>query len=166
MSQKKKLLIFTDTYEKQVNGVQISLRELTKHLSEELEISIISADRFSTIPCPTYREVRISVVTPRHIMQIIKKEKPDSIHIATEATVGFSAARACKKLSLPYTSAFHTKIPEYIHLRIPFIQEEWVHKTLQYIHDGSARIFVSNENMKHYLLDHGYARDQICVLPF
>lgn len=165
MIKRKKLLIFTDTYPSMVNGVQTSLNELQKNL-HTIHVEVISADQFYNIPFPTYREVRLSVVTPRHIMRIIEAQKPDYIHIATEWTIGFSAARACQKHNIPYTSAFHTKLPEYIHLRSRMIQEDWIHRALQYIHQSSKRIFVSSTNMRDYLKENGYSREKISVLPF
>ncbi len=166
MSEKKKLLLFTDTYAEQVNGAKVTLEELVHHIWDDVELVIVSADRFLTVPFPTYIEVRFAIVTPNHISRIIKKEKPDMIHIVTEWTIGFAAARACKKLWIPYTSAFHTKFPEYIALRMPFIGEKYVHKALHYIHDGATRIIVSNNSMKTYLEENNYPKEKILTIPF
>ena len=84
MTQKLKLLLFTDTYAHQVNGAKVTLEELTRNCSTDIEIVIVSTDDFSSIPFPTYAEVRFAMVTPRRISAIIKKEKPDMIHIVTE----------------------------------------------------------------------------------
>ena len=98
MKHKKKLLIFTDTYAHQVNGAKVTLEELSRNTGKNTEIVIVSADDFHTVPFPTYTEVRFAMVTPRKIRSIIKEEKPDMIHIVTEGTIGFAAARACQKL--------------------------------------------------------------------
>lgn len=166
MSKKKKLLLFTDTYAHQINGAKVTLEELARNCSKNIEIVIISADDFLTIPFPTYTEVRFAMVTPRHISSIIKKERPNMIHIVTEWTIGFAAARACQKLGIPYTSAFHTKFPEYIAIRMPFIEEKIVHKALRYIHDAASRIIVSSEAMRMYLEKNNYSREKIEVIPF
>lgn len=166
MAQKKKLLLFTDTYAHQVNGAKVTLEELAKNCPKNTEIVIISTDDFFSIPFPTYEEVRFAMVTPRHISKIIKKEKPDMIHIVTEWTIGFTAARACQKLKIPYTSAFHTKFPEYIALRMPFIEEKIVHTALRYIHNAASHIIVSSESMRSYLIKNNYSRKKIKVIPF
>ncbi len=127
MTHKKKLLIFTDTYEHQVNGAKVTLEELARNMGKRNEIVIVSGDDFQSVPFPTYAEVRFAIVTAKKISSIIQEEKPDMIHIVTEGTIGFAAARACQKLSIPYTSAFHTKFPEYIAIRFPFIEEKLVH---------------------------------------
>jgi glycosyltransferase involved in cell wall biosynthesis len=88
------------------------------------------------------------------------------IHIVTEGMIGFAAARACQKLSIPYTSAFHTKFPEYITLRVPFIEEKLVHRVLRLIHKGSSEIIVSSDAMRQYLEKNAYAKDKIKVIPF
>ncbi|MBP9779407.1 glycosyltransferase family 1 protein [Candidatus Gracilibacteria bacterium] len=166
MPERSKLLLFTDTYAHQVNGAKVTLEELTHNCPENIEIVIVSTDDFSSIPFPTYAEIRFAMVTPRKISSIIKKEKPDMIHIVTEGTIGFAAARACRKLKIPYTTAFHTKFPEYIALRIPFIQEKIVHKALHYIHGGASHILVSSPVMQVYLEDNSYPKDKIAVIPF
>ncbi len=166
MTPKKKLLLFTDTFDSQVNGAKVTLEELVRHLGETIEIVIVSADDFFAIPFPTYREIKFPIVTPYRITSIIEKEKPDMIHIVTEGTLGFATARACQKLGIAYTSAFHTKFPEYISLRMPFIEEKIVHKTLRFIHGPSSKIIVSSKEMKLYLEKNAYPREKIMVIPF
>jgi hypothetical protein len=129
-------------------------------------VIIVSADAFHSIPFPTYTEVRFAIVTPRRIEQLIREYQPDMIHIATEGTIGFAAARACQKIGASYTSAFHTKFPEYISLRLPFVEEKYVHRALRYIHDSSACIIVSSTNMQDYLEKNYYPKEKISVIPF
>ena len=164
---KQKLLIFTDTYAEQVNGAKVTLEELARNIDKkDIEIIIVSADDFHSIPFPTYSEVRFALVTPRKISKIIREEKPDMIHIVTEGTIGFAAARACQKLDIPYTSAFHTKFPEYISLRMPFVEEKYIHKGLRYLHDAASKIIVSSASMKEYLISNKYAFKKIKIIPF
>ena len=166
MKKRKKILIFSDTYAHQINGAKVTLEELTRNSRGEVDIVIVSGDDFRSVPFPTYAEVRFAMVTPRRIGAIIRQEKPDMIHIVTEGTIGFAAARACQKLHIPYTSAFHTKFPEYIALRIPFIGEKYVHKALHFIHDHAAHIIVSSRSMEFYLEKNNYPKEKIVVIPF
>ena len=50
-----KILIVTDAWEPQVNGVVRTLKMTTRHLQEMgHEVSILSPLDFRSMPCPTY----------------------------------------------------------------------------------------------------------------
>ena len=57
-----RLLLATDAWEPQVNGV---VRTLTRTVAEcrELghEVEVISPDQFKTLPMPTYPEIRLAI---------------------------------------------------------------------------------------------------------
>jgi glycosyltransferase involved in cell wall biosynthesis len=44
---------------------------------------------------------------------------PDAIHIATEGPLGHAMRRVCLRRSLPFTTSFHTRFPDYIAQRLP-----------------------------------------------
>lgn len=160
----KKLLIFTDTTADQINGVTRCIDSLCEHLPASTEVVRISADDFVNIPFLGYKEIRLSLAFPRQIYKKIRKYQPDAIHIMTEWPVGLVAAAVCKKRNIPYTTTFHTKFPEYLHMRNRLVKEDYVHQYLHYIHDDAERIFVSNSGMSDYLMDNGY-NAQIQVVP-
>ena len=43
---------------------------------------------------------------------------PDVVHIATEGPVGMAARKFCLREKLAFTTAYHTRFPEYVHARI------------------------------------------------
>lgn len=88
MGAKKRLLILTDTTNTQVNGVTRSISELYKHIPDNGEIFVISADDFTSIPFPGYKEIRLSLPFPRSLRQKINTIRPDYIHIETEGPIG------------------------------------------------------------------------------
>lgn len=160
----KKLLIFTDTYNEQVNGVTRCLENLCANLPKGISVTIVSSDDFLSVPFLGYREIRLSLAFPRQVFQKIKDVQPDYIHIVTEWPVGLTAARVCQKHEFPYTTSFHTKFPEYLSMRNRLLKEEYVHKYLQYIHGGAERILVSNTGVEQYLKRNGYFH--IAITPF
>lgn len=81
---KKRLLILTDTTNAQVNGVTRSIDELKKRLPENIELFVISADDFTSIPFPGYKEIRLSLSFPHALKQKIESIYPDFLHIETE----------------------------------------------------------------------------------
>jgi len=157
----KKLLIFTDTYTEQVNGVTRCLENLCANLAEDIELYIVSSDDFLSVPFLGYKEIRLSFAFPRQIYKRIKSIQPDYIHIMTEGPVGLTAAHVCQKRHIPYTTTFHTKFPEYLHMRNRLVKEEYVHQYLRYIHDGAEHIFISNSGLAEYLRRNGYERTEI-----
>jgi len=113
-----KIIIVTDAWHPQVNGV---VRTLTR-TREELErlghsVGVIAPDQFRTIACPTYPEIRLSLFPGIKVRRLLEAESPDAIHIATEGPLGLAARAWCVKRGFPFTTSFHTQFPEYIQLR-------------------------------------------------
>jgi len=160
---KKTLLIITDTTSYQINGVTRCIDELLAIEDGELAIEIISADDFTTIPFPGYKEIRLSLSFPYQLKKHIFEIAPDYIHIETEGPVGISAARICRKHKIPYTTTFHTKYPEYLNMRNRLVHKDLVHWYLQYVHNAAERIFVSNPGMMPYLTENDYGN--IVMVP-
>lgn len=160
----KKLLILTDTYSHQVNGVTACLGNLCANLPKNIEVHIISSDDFITVPFIGYSEIHLSLTYPHQVYKQIESIKPDYIHIMTEGPIGLMGAYLCRKKNIAYTTTFHTKFPEYLHMRNRLVHEEYVHWYLRYIHGGAEQIFISNEWLRSYLDENGYKK--IHVIPF
>src|SRR3546814_9231473 len=82
--------------------------------SSDLVVEVIGPDRFRRIPCPTYAEIELAILPYRSLVKQIEAFGPDAIHIATEGPLGLAARKYCTRNSLPFTTAYHTKFPEYI----------------------------------------------------
>ena len=93
-----KILIATDAWDPQTNGVVITLKNLGKQLiNNKNEVYYITPKLFKTIPCPTYPEIRLSINIWPKINKIIKKIDPEVVHIATEGPIGFFTKKYCNK---------------------------------------------------------------------
>jgi glycosyltransferase involved in cell wall biosynthesis len=113
-----RILIVSDAWLPQVNGVVRTLAALTHELKAAgTEVSMITPDQFRTLPCPTYPEIRLSLFPGRRLAQLIEANQPCAIHIATEGPLGWAARRYCLRRKLPYTTAYHTRFPEYVRAR-------------------------------------------------
>ena len=111
------LALVTDAWSPQVNGVVRTLQRTRAEL-ERLghQVDVISPDQFVTIPCPTYPEIRLALL-PWRLSWQLDALKPDAIHIATEGPLGRAARAWCLERRLPFTTAYHTKFPEYVAAR-------------------------------------------------
>jgi glycosyltransferase involved in cell wall biosynthesis len=148
-----KILIVTDAWDPQVNGVvktlQATGRELEKQ-GHEVEYLTPSHSAFKTFPLPTYPEIRL-VWNLWHVGKIISKIKPDAIHIATEGTLGMAARTFCYRKKLPITSSYHTKTPEYIKARLSWFPISWGYRFMRWLHRDSRSVLVTTESMKREL---------------
>ena len=113
-----RILIVSDAWQPQVNGV---VRTLTT-VAEELRamghvVEVIGPNRFRTVPCPTYPDIALSLLPQRRLVRMIEAFQPDALHIATEGPLGLAARRWAKRHGLAFTTAFHTRFAEYIQAR-------------------------------------------------
>lgn len=115
-----KICIATDAWHPQINGVVTTLSRTAETLrSWGHEVLLLAPDRFKTLPCPTYPEIRLSLVRPGTIGRMLVDFHPDAVHIATEGPLGWAARSACRRLALAFTTSYHTRFPEYLRLRAP-----------------------------------------------
>ena len=113
-----KIAIVSDAWLPQINGVVRTLMRTVAEL-EALghEMHVVSPDLFANLPCPTYNEIRLAVLPARRLAALLDGFQPCAIHIATEGPLGYAARRYCRARGLPFTTAFHTRFPEYVKAR-------------------------------------------------
>ena len=114
-----KIAIVTDAWYPQINGVVRTLTK-TKEELQELghEVLMITPEGFRTIPCPTYPEIRLSLFPGREVSARLRAFGADHLHVATEGPLGLAARGFAKRNQLAFTTAYHTRFPEYVHSRI------------------------------------------------
>ncbi len=116
---------------------------------------MVTPDRFRTIPCPTYPEIRLAVLPGAKTARIIEDFQPEAIHIATEGPIGQAARKHCLSRGYPYTTAYHTRFPEYIHARCKF-PLSWSYAQLRKFHNTGKRIMVATQTIEHDLKARGF----------
>jgi len=79
---------------------------------------VFGPDRFRTIPCPTYPEIRLALFAGARMAHMLQLFAPDAIHLVTEGPLGWAARSFCLRRDLPFTTAYHTRFPEYVSARI------------------------------------------------
>jgi glycosyltransferase involved in cell wall biosynthesis len=151
-----KLVIATDAWEPQVNGVvrtlQATIREMTRM---GLEVEVIHPGRFRTFAMPSYPDIRLAVTWPRRMCQLINEIAPDAIHLATEGPVGWAMRSACLKLGRRFTASYHTRFPEYLSARAP-VPEAMAYALLRRFHAPAAAVLVSTPTVTNELKARGF----------
>ena len=91
-----KLLIATDAWGPQINGVVRSLENIAAHAANfGVNVRFLTPTDFWTLPLPGYREIRLALANPRKVAGFFAEFNPDFIHIATEGPIGLATRRAC-----------------------------------------------------------------------
>ena len=113
-----KIMIITDAWDPQVNGVVRTLKQTRAELTAMgHEVEMITPNGFKSIPCPTYPDIALSLFPGKEVARRIKAFAPDAMHIATEGPLGLSARSYAVKNHLPFSTAYHTRFPEYVKAR-------------------------------------------------
>ena len=154
----KRLMLVTDAWEPQVNGV---VRTLSKTIAElramGCEVEIVSpADGYKSVPLITYSEIRLSLNAREDVEERFLAFAPDAVHIATEGTLGWDARAVCLKHKFPFTTSYHTQFPEYVTARFPWIPLWAGYRFMHAFHDKSGRIMVATPTMMELLQRKGF----------
>jgi glycosyltransferase involved in cell wall biosynthesis len=150
------ILVATDAWDPQVNGVVRTLKSLARAVRKfDAAITFLTPDGFPSVALPTYPELRCALPRPREIAHRIERARPDAIHIATEGPIGQVVRRYCVKRRLPFTTSFTTRFPEYIAARLP-IPEAWSYAALRYFHAAARVTMVSTPSLMAELTGRGF----------
>lgn len=139
-----KLLLVTDTWIPQVNGVVVTLQHLIRFMQKlGHEVTILEPSQFFTVPLLSYPEIKLALNVWK-VAKYIELLKPDCIHICTEGSLGLATMRSLKKKNIPFTTSIHTRLPEYLSKRIPFTLT-LAYSYIRYFHKHSARVLVPSK---------------------
>ncbi len=151
-----RILVATDAWHPQVNGVVRSLQSLAAEARRlGTEIEFLTPEGFPSFALPTYASVRLAVPTGREIARRIERAAPDCLHIATEGPIGIFARRYCVKHGLAFTTSFMTRFPEYISARAP-IPESWSYAVLRRFHGAAKMTMISTQSLRDELARRGF----------
>ncbi len=153
-----RLLIATDAWHPQVNGVVRSLDALASHATSfDMDVHFLTPQSFRTLPLPGYGEIRLALATASAAAAEIARFQPDFIHIATEGPIGLATRRHCLRVGLPFSTSYHTRFPEYVAARAPI--PTWLsYAFLRRFHNAGAGTMVSSLSLEKNLLKQGFKR--------
>ena len=156
------ILVATDAFHPQVNGVVRSLEALRVAASAQgARITFLSPQGFRTVPLPSYPEIRLAVTgtrgVARRVAALREAEPVDHVHIATEGPIGWAARRFCLRLGLPFTTSYHTRFPEYVAARWP-VPVRASYALLRRFHNAGNGTMVSTPTLARDLAGRGFAK--------
>lgn len=150
-----KIILATDAWHPQVNGVVRSLAMTVDQLrSFGHQVDVIEPSLFRTVACPTYPEIRLALGCGRAVAKLLDEAQPESIHISTEGPIGWAVRSWCLKRGRHFTTAFHTRFPDYVSIRSG-IPAEWIWKVMRRFHGRAERTFTATAALAEELNAHG-----------
>lgn len=163
-----RILIVSDAWEPQVNGVVRTYQAMIPHL-EELghAVAVIGPNNFLSMPMPGYSEIRLALFTHK-LNSMIEEFHPDAIHIAVEGPLGWQARRYCIKRGIQFTTCYHTQFPAYVAKRAAWMGkagekafEKWGWKLVRDFHAASSAVFVATQSLEDQLHDNGFTAPMV-----
>ncbi|MBP7951968.1 MAG: glycosyltransferase family 1 protein [Sphingorhabdus sp.] len=156
-----RIALATDAWLPQVNGVVRTLTETTNRMvARGFEVELITPAQFATVPCPGYSEIRLAMAPRFGARKLLRAFQPDIVHIATEGPIGWSVRRWCLKYGVPFTSAFHTRFPDYAAVRTGLSPDRFW-PLMRYFHAPSRAILAATPRLMDELAQRGIPQSRL-----
>jgi len=153
-----RILIATDAWHPQVNGVVRTLTSLARSASAlGAEVDFLTPDGFPSLAVPTYPGLRVAWPNRREIARRIEAAAPDAIHIATEGPIGWAVRAYCRRRKLAFTTSYTTRFPEYIAVR-SIIPASVSYAVLRYFHAAAAITMIATASLRQELSARGFRK--------
>ena len=151
-----RILIATDAWHPQVNGVVRTLDTTVRMLRERgHEVDVIEPSLYAAMPVPFYPEIQVCFPRFGRVYDRIRRFNPDHIHIATEGPLGLIVRRYCRLRGWRFRTSYHTRFPEYLNqlARVPL---GWSYRFLKWFHGRSACMLVATPSLEKELIARGF----------
>lgn len=159
-----KILIITDAWKPQLNGVVRTYEYLVDSLEQAGHTcKVIGPSSFNRqFSMPGYKEIDFVPLPYNALSKKIEHCNPDSIHIATEGPLGWAARKYCIKNNIKFTTSYHTQFPDYVAQRVakllPFLYKP-AHKMIvnmvKNFHAPSTSLLITTDSMEQELKNWG-----------
>lgn len=155
-SSRMRILVATDAWHPQVNGVVRTLTMMAQGAAASgAEVVFLTPESFRTVALPGYRDLRVALPRPARIAELVAASRPDSLHIAAEGPIGLLVRRYCLKNGLPFTTGFHTRFPDYLSVRAP-VPQSWTWAMLRRFHGPSRAVMAATPQLASELRERGF----------
>jgi glycosyltransferase involved in cell wall biosynthesis len=153
-----RILIATDAWHPQVNGVVRTLTSLSRAASAlGANIEFVTPEGFPSLGVPTYPGLRVALPNDRDIAGRIEAASPDAIHIATEGPIGWWVRAYCRRRGLAFTTSYTTRFPEYVAVRTG-LPASLGYSVLRRFHAAAATTMVATASLKQELHEKGFTK--------
>ncbi|MGL6074419.1 MAG: glycosyltransferase family 4 protein [Fimbriiglobus sp.] len=156
MVESRRILIVTDAWHPQVNGVVRTLDTTVRTLRELGHIvEVIEPSAYPQLAAPFYPEIRLALANPGRLWHRVTQWQPDHIHISTEGPLGQLVRRLCRIRGWNFTTSYHTRFPEYLH-ELARIPTSWGYAALRKFHNAAGAMMVATPSLEAELVARGF----------
>ncbi len=149
-----RLLLITDTYPPEINGVARTLSTLARGLTARghaVEVVTTRAAESAepegaparhlvpSLPLPGYPGLRVGLARRGRLLRLFEQFRPDVLYVATETPLGLAAIRAARRAGVPVVSGFHTNFQTYLGDYAPAGLATLARPLLRALHNRTAR---------------------------
>jgi len=150
-----RIALATDAWFPQVNGVVRTLAATVAELDRcGHEVELVTPERFATMPLPGYSQIRLALAPRFAARRLLDNFAPDIVHIATEGPIGWAARGWSVARGVPFTSAFHTRFPDYLAVRTGIAADRFW-PIMRRFHAPSRAVLVSTPSLAQELAERG-----------
>ena len=165
-----RLLLVTETYPPEINGVAMTTQRLVQGLRDRGHwVGLVRPrqpqDRNSArvadtwilpgLPIPNYPGLHLGLPVWRRLGRLLEEQRPDLVHVVTEGPLGWAAVHAARKRGLPVTSGYHTHFDQYSGHYGPAWLTPWVTRWLDGLHRRCQATFVPTPGLAAQLSARG-----------
>jgi glycosyltransferase involved in cell wall biosynthesis len=155
-----RIALVSDAWAPQVNGVVRTLQTTVAELRRRgHEVTPITPDLFTTLPCPSYPDIRLAIGCGPAVRRRLDALDADAVHIATEGPLGWAARRWCLGHGLPFSTSFHTRFPDYLAVRTG-LSAELFWPVLRRFHAPASSILTATDTLARELAERGLPQTQ------
>ncbi|MEL7565033.1 MAG: glycosyltransferase family 1 protein [Dehalobacterium sp.] len=164
-----KIVIFTDTFQPQVNGVARTVGRITSFLeSQNLPCLVFAPDggsnrinkknvyTFPSFDLPFYPECKMALPNTSQIKEALNAFQPDIIHVFTEFSMGFCGLKYAKDYGLPVVASYTTNFPQYLSYYKAAFLERWAWQYLRWFHNQCQLTYCPSPAIKSMLTKKGF----------
>ena len=140
-----KIIFVSDAWHPQVNGVVVVLTSLIDALNRlGVVTEVVHPGLFVKVPLPFYSEIKCAI-NPWKISRHLDSNDFAWVHAVTEGPLGIAARSYCKRNSLAFSTAVHTKFPEYSQI-LAGTPKSWGENYIRWFHQSSNLTIVQSES--------------------
>lgn len=146
-----KILLVTDAWPPQINGVANTLSYITGLIRKEHDVIVLTpyVEGSETLPLRIHN---IPIVTNAAILaeRYLDAHSPDRVHIATEGPLGLATRQLCRKNGIAYNTSYHTRLADYgwILYKVPAFLT-WPY--IRWFHMCSRKVLVTTRSITRQL---------------
>lgn len=153
-----RILIATDAWHPQVNGVVRTLTSLARSVAGlGGEIEFLTPEGFPSMGVPTYPGLRVALPSGGEIARRIEAASPEAIHVATEGPIGWAARAYCRRHGFAFTTSYTTRFPEYVSVRTG-IPLSFGYAVMRRFHAASSMVMVATDSLRQELSGRGFRK--------